>query len=75
MGNIQSVEDWRNLQLKKHNIDFSLSTGLTKNNFEVNKLKNPHITKKPVYKDGIIYTDLHSKSDVLHAFLIETKLN
>lgn len=74
MGNISSVEDWRNFQLKIHNIDFSVSAGLLQNSFTINNLKKSDGTKKPVYKNGIIYTDLHSKSDVLASFLGQTNL-
>lgn len=73
MGNIQSIEDWRSLQLKKYGMDFSITTGLPKSYFEINRLKRSDGTKKPVYKDGIIYTDLHSKSDVLDSFLEQAK--
>lgn len=69
MGNIESIEEWRNKQLKNYQIDFSISAGLSQNQFEINKLTKSDGTKKPVYRDGIIYTDLHLKSDVLSSFL------
>lgn len=75
MGNIQSIEDWRSLQLKKYDMDFSITAGLPKSYFEINILKNSDGTKKPVYREGIIYTDLHSKSTVLASFLEQTHLN
>lgn len=75
LGNIQSVEDWRNLQLKNYDINFSITAGLPQNYFEINNLKESEGLKKPVYRDGIIYTDLHSKSDVLASFLKQLNLN
>ncbi len=75
MGKIQSIEDWRRQQLKNHNIDFKITAGISKSYFEINGLENSDGTKKPVYKDGIIYTDLQSKSVVLNAFLAHNHLN
>lgn len=74
MGMIPSLEDWRKIQLKKHNIDFSATTGISKDSFEVQLANDAFTEKKPVYKNGIIYTDLHSKNEVLSAFFEQTYL-
>jgi hypothetical protein len=74
MGKIHSIEEWRNAQLKKYDIDFSISAGIAENCFEINPARNIVKQLNPVYKDGIIYTDLHSKSEVLCAFLEQASL-
>jgi hypothetical protein len=72
LGQIPSIEDWRSTQLKKHNIDFNATTGITQDHFEIQSSNDTFSEKKPVYKNGIIYTDLHSKNEVLSAFFEQT---
>ncbi len=75
MGKIESVEDWRNMHLKKHDIDFSVTAGFPERYFEINKLNIINGKKIPVYKDGIMYTNHHPKGTVLKAFLEQVDFN
>lgn len=78
-GNIQSIEDWRYNELKKHGYHFDLSwqdlkpalfTELEKKG----KGLSANSTSMPVFKNGIVFTSAVSKGQALKAFLKYAKL-
>ena len=73
-GNIESMEDWRYNELKKHGYHFDLSwrvlkpkvfTGLEK----TGKGLSAKNSSMPVFKSGIVFTSAVSKGQALEAFL------
>ncbi len=74
MGKLPSVEDWRSGHLKKHNIDLRITSGISKNYFEITQLAKQNGKDFPVYKDGIIYTNHYPKGEVLGAFLAQMNI-
>lgn len=73
-GNIESMEDWRYNELKKHGYHFELSwqelkpkifTGLEK----IGKGLSANSRSMPGFKSGIVFTSFVSKGQVLKAFL------
>lgn len=73
-GDIESMEDWRYYELKKHGYHFDLSwralkpkvfTGLEK----IGKGLSAKSSSMPVFKSGIVFTNAVSKGQALKAFL------
>lgn len=73
-GKIESMEDWRYNELKKHGYHFDLSwqvlkpkifTGLEK----IGKGLSAKSSSMPVFKSGIVFTSAVSKGQALKAFL------
>jgi hypothetical protein len=75
MGKIKALEDWRAAQLKQYGIDFSISSNLSKNPFDITKLTLIHGKLPPLYKEGILYTNQYQKGAVLKAFLEQINLH
>lgn len=67
-GKISSIEDWRIKELKRLGYYFDKSWNKLKNK-ELKPLLSKDSTKNSVFKQGIVFTNGHSKGDALKSFL------